>query len=80
MRPIATDEVVWSVYLSVTVMSPAETNELIEMPFGRWDLVGPRNCVLDGGPDSHTRRSNFEGERGPAQDIPRHVQWLIYSD
>ena len=38
MQPIATDEVAWSVCLSVcmlvTFVSPAKTAELIEMPFG----------------------------------------------
>jgi len=33
-------------------MSPAKTVELIQMPFGMWTLVGPRNYVLDGGPDT----------------------------
>ena len=32
MWPIATDQVAWSVRLSVTVVSPAKTAELIEMP------------------------------------------------
>jgi len=51
--------VVWrlSVGLSVMLVSPAKTAEPIEMPFGLWTRVGPRNHVLDGGPD-------FEGERG----------------
>ena len=39
MRPIATDEVAWSVSLSVTTMSPAKMAEPIEMPFGLWTLV-----------------------------------------
>jgi len=29
-------------------MSPAKTAEPIEMPFGMWTRVGPRNHVLDG--------------------------------
>jgi len=32
-------------------MSCAKTAELIEMPFWKWTRVGPRNYVLDGGPD-----------------------------
>jgi len=36
---------------SVTILSPAKTAELIEIPFGLWTLVGPGNHVLDGGPD-----------------------------
>jgi len=27
--------------------------EEIEMPFGLWAVMGPRNHVLDGGPDPH---------------------------
>ena len=37
-----------SVCLSVTVMSPEKTAELIEMPFGLWDQIEPREHVLDG--------------------------------
>jgi len=32
-------------------MSPAETFEPTEMPFGVKTRVGPKNHVLDGGPD-----------------------------
>jgi len=32
-----------------SAMSSAKTAELIEMSFGTWTLVGPRNPVLDGG-------------------------------
>jgi len=32
----------------VTIVSPAETAEQIEMPFGMWTPVGPRKHVLDG--------------------------------
>ena len=52
MRPIVTDRVAWSVGLSVTIMSHAKTVEPIEIQFGLWTRVGPRNRVLDGGPDS----------------------------
>jgi len=76
MRPVVTDRVAWSVGLSVclsclsvglsvTLVSPAKTAEPIEMPFGLWTLVGPRNHVLDGGPDPPMGRGNFEGERCP---------------
>jgi len=41
MRPIVTDRgVAWSVYLSVTLVSPAKTAEPIEMPFGLRTWVG----------------------------------------
>jgi len=46
MWPIATDRVVWSVgrsvYLSVTVVSPAKMAEPIEMLFGLRTWLGPR--------------------------------------
>jgi len=32
-------------------MTCAKTAELIKMPFGLWAWMGPRNHVLDGGPD-----------------------------
>ena len=32
------------------------------MPFELWTQVGPRNHVLDGGPDPPMHRGNFEGE------------------
>ena len=41
MRPIVTDWVAWSVGLSVTVVSPAETAEVIEIPFGLRTRVRP---------------------------------------
>jgi len=48
MPPIVTDGVVWSVGLSVMIMSRAKTAELTEMPFGVWTWAGPRKHVLDG--------------------------------
>jgi len=40
--------------------------ELFEMLFGLWTRVGPRNHVLDGGPDS-AYGGNFEGKTLSAQ-------------
>jgi len=51
MRLIVTEQVAWSVSRSVTLVSPAKMAEPIEMPFGLRTRVGPRNHVLDGGPD-----------------------------
>jgi len=56
MQPIATHGVAWSVDqtlclsvgLSVTVISPAKMVEPIEMLFGIWTWVDPRNYSLDG--------------------------------
>ena len=63
MRPIVTDRVVWcglSVCLSVT-----DLPEPIEVPFGLRTWVGPKNHVLDGGPDLRMGRGNFEGKGRP---------------
>jgi len=69
MRPIVTDQVVWSVgrsvCWSVTVVSHAKTAEQIEMQFGLWERIGPRNHMLDGGPDPRMGRDDFEGEGRP---------------
>jgi len=50
MKPIVTNQMVWSVGLSVTIVSPAKTAELIDMPFELRTPV-PRNHVLDEDPD-----------------------------
>jgi len=66
MRPTVIDRVAWSVGLSVglsvTLVSPAKMAEPIEMPFGLWTRVGPRDHVLDGGLDPSMGRGNFEGK------------------
>ena len=49
MRPIVTDGVARSVWLSVTIVSSVKTAELIEMPFGVWTRLGQRKHVLYGG-------------------------------
>jgi len=66
MPPVVTDRVAWCVGLSVTVVSPPERLkvETIEMPFGLWSRMGPRNHVLDGGPDTLMTRGSFEGGTG----------------
>jgi len=51
MRSIVTDRIAWSVGRSVTLVSPAKTAEPIEMPFGLWAGMGPRNHVLVGSPE-----------------------------
>jgi len=50
-------------------------NQPIQVTFGVWTWVGPRNHVLDG--SSHAK-GQFWGRKGPAQDMPRHVWRLIY--
>jgi len=49
MRFVATDGVAWwSVCLSITIVSPAETAQLIQMLFGMRTWVGQSNYVVDG--------------------------------
>jgi len=48
-------------------VSCAKTSEPIEIAISVVDSCGPRNHVLDGGPDPRTLRGNFEGEKGLAQ-------------
>jgi len=52
MRPIVNDRVA-SVCRSVIgyTSEPCKTAEPIEMPFGLWAPIGPRNHVLDGSPE-----------------------------
>jgi len=38
--------------------------ELIKMPFAVWTRVGPRNDLLDKGPDPAMWRGNYETENG----------------
>jgi len=60
MRPIAT-YVLRSVVCLGTTNSCARTAEPIEMVF-RMEAVGPKNNVLDRGPDWPTGRGTFEGD------------------
>jgi len=67
MWPVVTDQVAWSVDrsvslsvdLSVTLVIPAKTAAPIEMPFGLRNPVGPKNHVLEGGPDPPMGSVNF---------------------
>jgi len=78
MRPIVTDRVAWSVGLSVglsvTLVSPAKKAAPIELPFGLRTWVGPRNYVLDGGPDPPMGRGKFLGENG--RSVVKHRDTL----
>jgi len=53
--------------------------ESIEMPFGVWTWVSQSNHEFDRGPDQHTRKGSFEGEKAPIQDMLGHVRRSIYS-
>ena len=51
---------------SVIVMSPTNTAEPVEMPFGLWASMGSRNRILDGGPDPSMGSGNIEERKvGP---------------
>jgi len=72
MWPIVTDKSIYASITemeevrSVTIVSAAKMAESIEMPFRLWTRVGPRNNVLDGGPDPPTRIGILMGKRaGP---------------
>ena len=65
MQSIVTDQVAWSICLTVTLVSPAKTVEPIEMQFGLRTLVGPRNHVLDGGPDPPWEGAILRGKGRP---------------
>ena len=54
-----------SVCVCVTVVSPAKMAALIEMSFRLRTLVGPKNSVLDGGPDPPWEGAIFRGEGRP---------------
>jgi len=43
--------------------------ESIEMPFGLWAQIGPRNHMLDGSPDPPCEWGNFGGKERPLYNI-----------
>jgi len=51
MWPIVTDPVARYVCQSVTLVSTAKMAEPIQIPFGLWAWMGPRDHVLDGSPE-----------------------------
>ena len=57
MRPTVTDRIACSV--SHSIVSPAKVPEPIEMPFGLWIPVGPRDHVLNGVQIPHGNRQFF---------------------
>ena len=73
MRPIVTDRVA----RSVTVVSPAKTTKPIKTAFGLWTWVGPRNHVLDGGPNHPMRRGNFRVKYQPSVKYRDAVPWAV---
>jgi len=51
--------------LSVTIVSPAKAAEPVKMLFVLWTRVGPRNHVLDGGPDPPCKGAIVRGKGRP---------------
>jgi len=86
MRPIVTDRVAWfvglSVCLSVTIVSPVKIAEPIEMPFGTWIQVSPRNHELDGGAQWHHLANTIEQSMcgGDAAFLSNYFDRLFESD
>ena len=66
-----------SVCLSVTSVSREITDR-----DAVWDVDsgGIKEPYIRWSPDPHTHMGNFEDEKGPAQDMPRHVRRSIYSN
>jgi len=74
MRPIATDEVAWSVCRSVTIVSTAKTAEPTEMPFGcGLGLAQATMHSMEEGADGPSRRGTLKGVSGPLQRIGLRV-------
>jgi len=46
-----------------STVSPAKVDEPIEIPFGFWTRVGPRNRMLDRSPEFPMKMGNFEEEK-----------------
>jgi len=61
----------------LSAVSCAKTAEPIEMPFKIVDSGGPKEEFIRWGPDPHASRGNFEGEEGPAHEMPGHVRRSI---
>jgi len=61
-----------SVGLSVALVSPAKTAAPIEMPFGLRTRVGPRNHVLDGGPDIPWEGAILRGKAWKGRPIVKY--------
>jgi len=67
-----------SVCLSVTVVSPAQTAEPIEMPFGLRTWVGPENQVLDEVQIPHEKGRFWEGGAAIIKYRYRHtLRWAV---
>jgi len=64
MQDIVTDQVKWCVCRCVTLVSPADTAEPIEMLYELKTWVGP-GTMYKMGSRSPMGKGNFEGEGGP---------------
>jgi len=57
------------------IVSLAKIAEMIEMSFGFWTHVGPRNHMLDGDPDPPMQRGNVAWEK--RQPIVKYTDTLL---
>jgi len=71
MQPILTDGVAWSVGRLVWHdLEPCKNGWTVQDAVWDLDSCGLKEpYVIDGGPDPRTWRGNFEGKKGPAQDM-----------
>jgi len=60
-------------------VSPAKTAKPIKMPFVMWTRVGPRNHVLDGGPDPSREVEISRANRTQASINSRIKMIMIFS-
>ena len=65
----------WSsvICVYVPIVSPANTAEPMEMPFGLWTLVGPRKHILHGSPALPMGRGQFWG--GTRRSIVKYREY-----
>jgi len=77
--PIVTDQVAWSVDLSICHSIETCKNgwDAIEMLFGLRTRVSQSNHVLDGGLDHPTRRGNFLGKGAPTVKYRDCLLWAV---
>jgi len=68
-----------SVCWSLVTVSLAKMAKPTKMPFGIWTRVGPRNHVLDGGPDTIVWMGNFKGGKGqPIVNYRDSLSWAVH--
>jgi len=77
---LVTDGVAWSIRVSVCQhvnLSRLWGLHTLNMPFGLLTRVGPRNHVLDGGPDPHRKGQFWGGKERPIMKYRGCLQWAV---